>query len=301
MGVSALQVSDKSQIAAIARMFSAGVIRELAQAGESPMLSRLIDESGLHQSLAPTSTLHEVFDTAFNILKRKDFRHEYVYKAAITNKILLGRHSLQTAAMITEFRVSTCKADVVMLNGTSTAYEIKSERDRLDRLPAQIDSFRKMFANVCVVVGANHVDAVLAVVPQDVGLIALSDRFQLSTIREPTDRTDNVSQEVIFDSLRLNESKQVLQQLNVAVPDVPNTLLYNELKKRFLSLKSRELHDAMLNVLKSSRSLCNWNAHAANIPQSLNAAIFSAQIRKADYQRLVHSFRITLDAAAKWV
>lgn len=45
----------------------------------------------------------------------------------IANKILLGKHSLNTSHMLSEFRVGYNKADVVIINGTSSVYEIKSE------------------------------------------------------------------------------------------------------------------------------------------------------------------------------
>jgi len=84
-----------------------------------------------------------LFERAFSLLEREGYRHEYVYKAALTQKIFLGRHSLQTASMLSEFRVGQCKADLVILNGTSTVYEVKSERDSLDRLERQVAAWTR--------------------------------------------------------------------------------------------------------------------------------------------------------------
>lgn len=300
MGSASLQVTDKSKIAALARMFSASVVRELAQKGASPLLYRLTQEAGLQQSLPASTTLHEVFNTAFSILKQKANRQEYVYKTAITNKVLLGKHSLRTASMLMEFRVGSCKADIAILNGTSIAYEIKSERDRLDRLPTQVDSYRDVFAKVYVVVGSNHVRAVLNTVHKDVGVLELSDRYQLSTVREATDRADEVIPEAIFDSLRLHESKRILERLGMHVPDVPNTQIYRTLRTLFRALRPRDVHDAMVKELRSSRSLKRWNELAPQIPESLTAAVFCAPISKADYPRLLDSFSTTLSSVTTW-
>ena len=98
--------------AAIARFFSSSVIKELARRGKSPTLARLIRESGLLSSEHNQNTVGEFLDFGFDQLKKKNLRHEYIYKAAITKKILLGTHSLQTASMLTEFRVGDSKADV---------------------------------------------------------------------------------------------------------------------------------------------------------------------------------------------
>src|SRR6267154_2290198 len=126
------------QLAAISRLFSSSVIREMARKGKSPLFARLASQSLLPSSLPERTPVQDFFEAAFSLLKREGYRHEYIYKAALVNKILLGKHSLQTASMLNEFRVGECKADLAILNGTATVYEVKSERDSLVRLRKQI-------------------------------------------------------------------------------------------------------------------------------------------------------------------
>src|SRR4029453_5364083 len=100
-----------------------------------------------------------VFDAAFAVLKKGGLRDEYIYKAALTHRVLLGKHSLKTASMLTEFRAGDCKADISILNGTTTVFEIKSERDSLTRLARQIENYKRVFASVFVIGGENYVGA----------------------------------------------------------------------------------------------------------------------------------------------
>lgn len=93
--------------------------------------------------------------------QREGYRHEYIYKAAPTHKILLGKHSLHSASVINEFRVGECKADVAILNGTATVYEVKSERDSLAWLERQIRANATVFAKVYVIASESHIQAVL--------------------------------------------------------------------------------------------------------------------------------------------
>jgi len=134
------------QLAAISRLFSSSVVREMARNGRSPLFSRLVTQSQMLRSISLSERVCTVFEAAFSLLKREGYRHEYIYKAALTHKILLGKHSLQTASMINEFRVGDCKADVAILNGTATVYEVKSERDSLARLERQIAAYSTVFA-----------------------------------------------------------------------------------------------------------------------------------------------------------
>ena len=60
-------------------------------------------------SMSLSKRVCAVFEAAFSLLKREGYRHEYIYKAALTHKILLGTHSLQTASMIHEFESAIAK------------------------------------------------------------------------------------------------------------------------------------------------------------------------------------------------
>ena len=174
---------SESEQTAVARLFSAGVIRQLAREGKSPLFARLAAQSGLATESAADTRLGDFFDAAFRVMSRRPNRHEYVYKNALAQKVLLGKHSLKSATMLTEFRVGECKADVVILIGTSVAYEIKSERDSLARLERQVSEYVQVFDLVNVVIGENHVDATLSTVPDDVEVLVLSGRFKLKTVR----------------------------------------------------------------------------------------------------------------------
>src|SRR5581483_181282 len=107
------------------RLFSATVLRELARKGRSPLFARLASQSHLLHTLSASERVYNAFETAFSFLRREGYRDEYIYKAALTQRILLGKHSLQTASMLNEFRVGECKADIAILNGTATVYEVK--------------------------------------------------------------------------------------------------------------------------------------------------------------------------------
>lgn len=289
-----------SQISAISRLFSSGVIKELARYGKSPLFSRLAKEAlGQPRGLAPRR-VYNFFDAAFEVLKRADCRHEYIYKAALTHKVLLGTHSLQTASMLNEFRVGDCKADVAILNGTATVYEIKSERDSLSRLEKQVETYKRFFAKVYVIAGENHLDGIQSLVSREVGILKLSKRHQISTVRAAKDMPDRTSATVIFESIRINEAKQILSLLDISVPDVPNTELHAVLKERFITLSPRVAHGAMVQVLKSTRNLLPLSDLVNSLPNSLHSAALSVPLRRLDHQRLIDAVNTPFKTAMDW-
>ena len=209
----------------LARLFSSAVIKELATEGHSRLASSLLKETGFLQTFDLKTHLRDLFDAVYMLLFHK-YRNEYVYKNAIAQKILMGVHSLNTTFMLTEFRTGTCKADVVLLNGTSTVYEIKSAYDSIERLARQIQSYRQLFDNINVITADSQLGKVKEIVGNDIGLMVLTDRFTFRTIQKPTSLNNTVEPSVIFDSLRRSEYEAVIKKHFGSVPNVPNTRNY---------------------------------------------------------------------------
>lgn len=295
-----INVWENSRASALARLFSASVIRDLARKGSSPQFARLAKQSTVISELGSQASIQDLFEYAFEYLKKKPNRHEYVYKAAIAHKVLLGKHSLQTAVLLNEFRVGSCKADSVVLNGTSTVYEIKSERDSLARLGQQVKEYRKVFARVNVITGENHLKSVRELVPDDVGILVLSERFQISTDREAREQPERTNPHDIFDSIQLREANAILATLNVSVPRVPNTRLHQTLKEKFLKLTSEEAHSGMVRVLRKTRSLLPLSELIDALPNSVQPAALTVPLRKQDHSTLIKTMTTPIRDAIKW-
>jgi hypothetical protein len=288
------------QLAAISRLFSSSVVQEMAKKGRSPLFARLARQSRLPMLLSPSACVSALFDAAFALLKREGYRHEYIYKAALTHKILLGIHSLQTASMMNEFRVGECKADLAILNGTATVYEIKSERDSLSRLERQVAAYSTVFAQVYVIAAEGHVQAVAKVVPDFVGIMQLNRRYRISTLREAIDQPERTLPSAIFDSVRSAEARMILSSLGVTIPAVPNTRLHSVLREEFVKLDPVQAHAQMVRVLKRTRNLLPLSTLVDQLPSSLQTAALSVPLRKADHERLVAAVNSSLQDAMGW-
>ena len=288
------------QLAAISRLFSSSVVHEMARKGRSPLFARLVTQSQVLRSMSLSERVYTVFETAFSLLRREGYRHEYIYKAALTHKILLGKHSLQTASMINEFRVGDCKADIAILNGTATVYEVKSERDSLTRLERQIAAYATVFAKVYVIAAESHIRAVANTVPDSVGILCLNSRHQISTLRDAADRPESTSPGAIFDAIRAEEARMILSSFGVSIHRVPNTELHAVLREAFVKLDPIQAHEGMVRVLKRTRNLLPLSALVDQLPPSLQTAALSVPLRKVDHQRLVAAVNTPLMDAMGW-
>lgn len=263
--------------AGLARLFSANVIKELVIKGHSTVAAKILDEYPLPPSIDPRMPLREFFEKLFSFLFRS-YRNEYIYKNAIANKILLGRHSLNSSFMLTEFRAANCKADAVILNGTSNVYEIKSRFDNLDRLNRQISAYKLLFDHIHVIMPVEHLRKIKQEVDESIGLMVLRDNHSITTIRGPRSMKRNTKPEIIFDSLRKHEYMRIIKKEFGRLPDVPNTRIYTDCKMLFCKLSPEVAHDSMVEILKQRGASRALREFVTSMPPSLKALSLSCKL-----------------------
>jgi hypothetical protein len=277
---------EKKYFPAISRFFTPKVLDNLALNGYSSYLSEVSLQSGLYRIFDLRKNLKEFFDFVYKILF-ENYRSEYIYKNEIANKILLGRHSLNTSRLLTEFRIGKTKADIVILNGSSTVYEIKSEYDTFFRLETQIKTYLKIFEYVNVITSPKLTDKIFSITPSKVGILELTDKNTISTKRKAESNRDNMNPEVFFDSLRKPEYLSIIKNYYGEVPDVPNTMIYNECKKLFCQMPTDKIHK-LTNVILSGRQNVNkLNEFLKVAPYSLSAYAFSFGKNKMQMNNLL--------------
>jgi hypothetical protein len=271
-----IQISNKYYPTLI-HAFSSGVIECMINTGKSKYLSEVLKNSGLSEYINENMRLSEFYDWLYAEICHS-YKSEYIYKNVIANKILLGRHSLNTSYMLTEFRVENCKADIIILNGTSTVYEIKSEFDSLDRIENQINSYKKMFDRVNVIASSSQIEKVKLLLTPEVGLLELTPQTTIRTIREPTSMRLTVNPEVIFNSLRRTEYLKIIKKVYGYVPEVPNTQIYKVCKELFNKIEPQVAHDEMVRVLIQRGNRKIIKEVISDIPKSLIAYLLSSQL-----------------------
>ena len=180
--------------------------------------------------------LKDWFEFFYSLLLEQ-YRCEYVYKNAVaTGLYLAGRHSFENSLLTGEFRSGNSRADVVIINGTSTVYEVKSKYDSLKRLEGQVADYKNVFDRIFIVTTAEKTKAVLGKVDPLVGVMVLGDDGKLDEIREAQSNKANTDPAIIFDCMRQAEFCSAIKDVFGYVPSVPNSKLYRESKELFCRL-----------------------------------------------------------------
>jgi len=265
---------NKKFLPSIGNFFSPIVLHSFEQNNNSSYFTEVCKNSRIFEKIDLSISLGEFFDIIFNFLL-KNYRNEYVYKNLIANKILLGKHSLKTSQILMEFRIGKNKADFIILNGTSTVYEIKTEYDSFTRLDKQINSYSKAFEFVNVITSPSQVKKIRCLLPENIGILSLTNRNTISTIRKAKSNIENINLSILFDSLRKSEYLDVVKNYYGYIPDVPNTKIYNVSKKLYCKIPKEKAIKLTYNKLKERNYSDFILQQIKKVPDSLISYILS--------------------------
>lgn len=250
-----------SNTVAVSNAFSAKITRNLANNIDPQGIIRLAELGGFPIENTELNTIGDLLNIFYKALSKPGVRDDYIFRSNIIQKIVLGRHSLATTAVLNEFRVGNSKADLGVINGTLTGYEIKSDRDNLNRLNSQVEDYKKFFRKMYVVASSSQIEGIVEVIPSEIGVLELTSRQTLRTIKESSELLEFNSPTAIASSLRVSECFTVLDKLGVKVPRMPNSEHRVFIAEKFISIDRRLLSDVVRTTLLETRS----QAHLADV------------------------------------
>jgi hypothetical protein len=113
----------------------------------------------------------------------------------------------------------SARIDVAVINGELTGYEIKSDRDTLDRLAGQEQLYSRVFDRVILVVGRKHADAARQKVPKWWGItiarVGGGDSISLTARRTPKPNP-SIDPYLVAKLLWKSEALTILNTMNLA-------------------------------------------------------------------------------------
>ena len=247
-------------------------------------IKRLLKMGGV--SLDRKCTLGEMIEYAHSHLL-KNYRHEYLYKAALLNDYILKNHSLADSILLNEFRVGQSKADAVLVNGTNKVFEIKTELDNPGRLATQINDYYKAFSEVFLIVHHTHYEKYLSLIDKRVGLMLFNDN-SIKIARQAVPDNSNLDTIAMMKALRKDEFLYVVKALSGELPDVKPVLLFKSCLEILRQFAPDEVQAEFLSVIKKRiNSFVSDVVTSANLPESLKLSLYYSNINRNEYISLV--------------
>ena len=180
----------------------------------------------------------------FELLKKsyslisKYYRCEYVYKNELI-KLLLKKYGARDSVYFSEFRVGNSIADMVMFNGESKAFEIKTEYDTPRRLDKQMEDYKRFFDKCYLVVPEDRLEEYYNIVEPTTGIITMSrdnGRIILKEVRSVY-QNEHFEPKTLMSCLRTDEYKNIALSLGVSLDGVAGydmyTYCYNVILRKY--------------------------------------------------------------------
>ena len=175
------------QLLVISQLFSSRFIHNLIAQKKPQQIKTLYYSLGCMQSKTHQNTsLGALYDEAYTLLKTRR-KSEYVYKNELIHETLNHHRTTlpphQQYSVIPEFIAGQSKVDIAVFNRLSTAYEIKTSMDNLDRLATQIADYRKVFQRVHMITDKHHLNHIKKIILPTVGLSIMDTNGILQLLR----------------------------------------------------------------------------------------------------------------------
>ena len=141
-------------------------------------------------------------------------------RAALKKRLEAAHHGDPNTLVVEEMGVwaGSVRIDVAVINGELCGFELKSDRDTLERLPQQAELYSRVFDRVTLVVGARHAKKARQIVPKWWGVTLA--RLESGEVRLFDDRQakPNPSQDpmLVAQLLWREEALQVLDAIGMA-------------------------------------------------------------------------------------
>lgn len=177
------------------------------------------------------------------------------------HELLLAEHRNDRNTLVLD-ELGLCqgavRADVAVVNGSLAGFEIKSDRDTLERLPRQVEIYERVFDYVTLIVGKKHATGISKKIPSYWGIVVVSGSaagLSLKT-RRTAKRNKKVDPYAVARLLWREEALEMLarHELDKGLRSKPRRELWQALAT---GLATEELSD---EVRKTLRARADWRS-----------------------------------------
>jgi hypothetical protein len=263
---------------ALSQVFGASLLKRLDDEAHEEGIRSLLENCGLYPATETWDFVRGLGMTYQHL--RVNYRCEYVYKNEIANQLLLRYHSDNSATLLREVASDRSIADIVIINGKTVAYEIKTELDNFDRLLGQLDSYQALYECLYIVTHPGAVDTIRSKVDASIGIIVLNESAELVTIRDASSTAHLFDPAKAVLTLRQAELVAAHQKWVGKIPKMGTALIYTFCHEWYLKLDIEDARIVFAEALKSRRPADHQFNLIMNCDESLRMTFLGRELSK---------------------
>ena len=187
-----------------------------------------------------------------------NYRCEYVYKNELI-QLLIKKYAHSNTVIFNEFRMQKSIVDLAMFNGSSRAFEIKTEYDTTRRLIGQLVDYTRVFQLCYVVIPANMLETYEKDIPPYIGIVLMRESGGVLELDEarPAVENKNIDAGMMMKCLRTKEYENMVIEEFGKLPDVPYYEMYEACEEKLYDMPPDKLHQYFLKEIeKRKNNMC---------------------------------------------
>lgn len=277
------QLRDYSSI------FSRGVAAALLK-GDRAALDSKIARYDAHWYNRSEATYLQYLRHAYRTVEAR-YRNEYVLKNNFLTEWLLTELGQSNSRVFSEFRVGKSVADLVMFNGISKAFEIKTELDTDQRLTVQLIHYAKVFNEVYLIVPEGKVDT-YSKYAGTTGLITYSEMGRRFDLTRQAPRNVQVCAQTIMGSLRSEEYKALVREHYGELPTMTSFTQFSICQDLIQSIPNENLNTLFIGAMKRRKQ---HGIFSMRYYRELNQLSLAMRLSEVQKRKLIASLDVPIN------
>lgn len=182
-------------------------------------------------------------------ISNNNIQTEFFYKNLLfLNEYIYKNHSRR--AVFGEFFANDTRADFLVVNGTTTVYEIKTKNDTLKKLEKQLNSYINIFDKIIVFISDDKKEKVLSLLSkkkeyQNIGVIFLDTKTKkIKNLKKPKSNLKNINFSKVLNTFSIKELNKIFGSSNIEYIIKNNkNIKREEINKIFVKTLKKRMKD----------------------------------------------------------
>lgn len=228
-----------------------------------------------------------ILKQAYKILE-KHYPNEYVLKNEFLNQWLKQKLGSNNSIIFNELRLGKAIADLVMFNGKSQVFEIKTILDKEYRLTNQLQEYKKLFNEVYLIVPDELLTKYIEF-DKHIGIITYDSYSKNFILVRKSICNYNIDPNVLMEVLHSKEYIDIVRKYYINFPKMNSFNQFNICKNLISKIPNNELNDLFINTMKE-RKINNLFFNKIN--REFNQICLSLNLEKSERDRLIMKLKM---------
>lgn len=220
-----------------------------------------------------------------------NYQNEYVFKNEFLNNWLIKELGETNSQIFSEFRLGNSIADLVMFNGCSKIFEIKTELDNDSRLTLQVENYAKVFNQIFLIIPESKIH-LYEKHDASVGIItyAPSSKNIFSVFRNAKLNPD-IEVSVLMSILHTNEYKSIVKKHYGFLPQMTSFNQFKICSELIFEIPKGNLNKLFIDEMKKRDSS---DALSDRYYKEFNQLFLALKMNRNSKREMIESLKTTI-------